>query len=89
MQAEENSKCTTPGCSLCPAVTAAIDETFKFSQTGCMSGSMQKLRDLVTSAKGSVAYYPGAMMDLTQPLAALGAEESCVHTLVCVSSFEV
>ena len=50
---------------------------------------MRKLRDLVASSKGSVAYYPGAMMDLSQPLAALSAAGSSVHTLVCVSSFEV
>lgn len=50
---------------------------------------MRKLRGIVSGVEGKVAYYPGAMLDLTQPLAVLGADEASVKTLVCVSSFEV
>ena len=59
LQIEENSKCTTPRCTLCPAVTTAIEEILDFSMTGRTSRAMRKLRGLVAAAGGEVAYYPG------------------------------
>ena len=82
------SKCTTQGCWLCPAITQVVDEILAFASTGTHGRAMSKLRGIVAQSQGHICYYPGAMLDLSQPLAAISASAS-ITDLVCCSSFEV
>ena len=81
-------KCKTPGCWLCPSVESVVNEILAFAADGVHSRTMTKLRGIIAQGQGNVCYYPGAMLDLSQPLAAIGASEN-ITRLVCVSSFEV
>lgn len=83
------SKCTTQGCWLCPAITEVVDEISAFAAKGTHCRAMTKLRTVIAQGQGHICYYPGAMLGLSQPIAAITAAESSVTHLVCVSSFEV
>ncbi len=49
---EENAACSSPGCTLCPALGRVIDDTIAFAEKGRFSAPMRKLRKLVTGTGG-------------------------------------
>lgn len=97
----DNAACTSPDCALCPAVSSAIRETFDYASHRQPSRAMRKLQGLARSASSaprtshtshtshtSTLFYPGAGLDLTQPLALMAGAGPQLSRLVCVSSFE-
>lgn len=94
---KKDRKCTVPGftqgvlgCTLCPALVAAITEIFDFANNRQLPANLSKLQRVVSCQEDGACYYPGAMLDLVTPLVVTArvGDPQQVGMLVCVSTFE-